>query len=156
VRHINVEKGVTAVALGRDEVCLFHHDRFPEMARAEIAMAVAVRARQDGRRGILRALAWEKTEKRPSASFCRAFEGPVEVIEGGGFGFINHEIFVPPDLIIQTGVTSGDRVRGFALLEKRPKEGEYGWRALTAGKAPGAEAAPGISPRMAPCLGTAP
>lgn len=134
VRHVNAEKGVTAVALGRDEFCLFHHDRFPEMARADIGMAVAVKVRHDEKRDILRALAWEKTDKRPAASFCKVFEGSVEVNDGGRFGFVSHEVYVPLELIEQVGLANADRVRGVAVSELNKKKNEYGWRALTVEK----------------------
>jgi hypothetical protein len=135
VRHVNAAKGVTAVALGRDEVCLFHHDRFAEMARADIGMAVAVKVQHDKKRNILpRALAWEKTDKRPAVSFCKVFEGSVEVNDSGRFGFVNQEVYVPLELIKQVGFANADHVRGVAVLELNKKKNEYGWKALTAEK----------------------
>jgi tetratricopeptide (TPR) repeat protein len=134
VRHVNSEKGVTAVALGRDKFCLFHHARFPEMARADIGMPVAVRVWHDKKRDILRALTWEKTDKRPAASFFKVFEGSVEVNDGGRFGFVNREVYVPPELIEQVGLANATRVRGVAVSELNKKKNEYGWRALTAEK----------------------
>lgn len=134
VRHVNDEKGVTAVALGRDEFCLFHHDRFKDMAEAAVGMAVAVKVRHDEKRDILRPLAWEKTDKRPSTSFCKGFEGSVEVNDGGRFGFVNHEVYVPSELIEQDGLANADRVRGLAVCELNKRKNEYSWRALTVEK----------------------
>jgi tetratricopeptide (TPR) repeat protein len=134
VEHVNAEKGVTAVVLGRDECCLLHHDRFPEMASAEIGASVAVKVRREEKRGILRALAWETTDMQPSTSFCKCFEGSIEVREGRPFGFVD-DVFVSPKLIDQVGLADADRARGLAVLELKKKRDRFGrsqcgWRAL--------------------------
>lgn len=134
VRHVNAEKGVTAVALGRDEFCLFHHDRFPEMAKIAPGVTVAIKVRHDEKRDILRALAWNRTEDSPSSSFCKEFEGIVEVNDSGRYGFVNHGIYVSPELIEQSGLANGDTIKGRAIAELNKKKNEYGWRAITANK----------------------
>lgn len=134
VSHVNAEKGVTVVTLGRDECCLFHHDRFPEIGEVGIGTSVAVKAGYDQNRRIFRALTWEKTDTRPSASFSKDFEGKIEVDEGGRFGFVNHEVYIPPALIDDVGLANADRMRGLAVLELNKRRNQYGWRALTAEK----------------------
>jgi len=134
VRHVNIEKGVTAVALGRDDFCLLHHDRFAEMADAAVGMAVEVKVRRDEKRNIILPLAWEKTAQTPPASFCKDFEGMIEMVDGGRFGFVSHEIYVPAALIKENGLSNGDTIRGLAITELNKKKNEYGWRALTAEK----------------------
>lgn len=131
VRHVNPEKGVSAVAVGRSEFCLFHHDRFPEMAEINLGKTVAVKVRRDKKRNILRPLAWELTDRTPCTSFCKRFEGSIELNGSGRFGFVDHEIYVPFELIDQCGLENYDFVRGLAISELNKKKNEYGWRALT-------------------------
>ena len=85
----------------------------------------------DKKRNILRPLAWELTDRTPCTSFCKRFEGSIELNGSGRFGFVDHEIYVPFELIDQCGLENYDFVRGLAISELNKKKNEYGWRALT-------------------------
>jgi len=112
VKHINNDKGLTTVALGRDAFCLFHHDRFPAIRSIDLGTVIAVKTRHDVKRDILRALSFEPTDRDPPSSFCRHFGGRLCVNESGRFGFVDHDVYVPGELIDSAGLTNDDQIRG--------------------------------------------
>lgn len=134
VRHVNEEKGVTSVALGRDAFCLVHHDRFPEMKCIPPGTIVAIKAQHDDRRDMLRALSFSITEETPPSSFCRQFAGRLSVNNSGLFGFADHDVYVPGELIGPNGLTDGDLIKGLAVMEFNKKRSQYGWRAVLVAK----------------------
>jgi len=134
VKHINRDKGVTSVALGRDAFCLFHHDRFPAIRSVELGTVVAVKTRHDAKRDILRALSFAATDQDPPASFCKQFAGRLSVNDGGRFGFVDHDIYVPGELIDPNGLTDNDLIKGLALMDFNKRRNQYGWRAVKAAR----------------------
>jgi hypothetical protein len=95
VRHVNTEKSVTSVVFGKEEFCLFHHDRFPEAAALLPGQFVAAKLRRDVKHDKVVPLACSVTDKAPSTDFCRTFQGLLERNPDRPFGFVNHEVFVP-------------------------------------------------------------
>ena len=134
VKHINRDKGVTSVALGRDAFCLFHHDGFPAIQSVALGTVVAVKTRHDEKRDILRALSFAATDEDPPSSFCRQFAGRLSVNDGGRFGFVDHDIYVPGELIDPNGLTDNDLIKGLALMDFNKRRNQYGWRAVKAAR----------------------
>ena len=138
VRQVNMEKGVTAVVLGKDEFCLFHHDRFPDAAQLEAGNIVAVKLRRDAQHDKTIPLAFIATDREPPAEICRRYSGAFEAILDKPFGFVNAgniRVFVPPDLVEKKAVSGGAAVHGIAILELDKVKNRYGWRAVTISKA---------------------
>ncbi len=134
VQHVNRDKGVTTVVLGRDVFCLFHHDRFPQMRTIGPGVVVAVKSRLDEKRNMLRALSYSVTDETPPSSFCKHFVGRLTVNDSGRFGFVNHDVYIPGHLIEKVKLASGDSIHGTAILELNKPKNEYGWRALAVEK----------------------
>lgn len=138
VRQVNMDKGVTAVILAKDDFCLFHHDRFPTAAALRAGDAVAVKLRKDIKHDKTIPLAFAATDKDPPSDIFRRYNGTFDPIPDKPFGFVNAgsiRIFVPPDLVDRTVTDGGTAVRGAAILELDKVKNRYGWRAVTIEKA---------------------
>jgi len=134
VKHVNRDKGVTTVALGRAAFCLIHHDRFPAIQSIDLGTVLAVKTRHDKRRDILRTLSFEETDHDLPSSFCKQFAGRLSVNDGGRFGFVDHDVYVPRELIGSAGLTNDDHIKGLALMDFNKRRNQYGWRAVRATK----------------------
>ncbi|OVE73936.1 hypothetical protein BVX94_02355 [bacterium B17] len=131
IKHVNYDKGITNVVLGRDDFCLLHHDKFADIKTEQPGTAVQVKITKDEKRGILRAHAWQLTTELPDESFCKEYSGVLEVHESGRFAFIDHDVFIAGKHIEGHALSTGDEVQGKALLELNKKKNQYGWSAIT-------------------------
>ena len=130
VKHINSEKGITAVALGKRDFCLIPHSRFDDVSSFSNGDAVAIRVRKDRKRDQLVPLTIEKTDAIPSNEFAGKFTGRLKVHTNGRFGFVE-DIYVPHALLELLTVSDGEVVSGQSICEWNSRKNEYGWRAVT-------------------------
>jgi len=131
VAQINQEKNLTVIALNKDDVCILHHDRYPESASLQPGMVVEIGLRHDDKHNAWRPLYFRGSDKPMPTSWCRTFQGVIDKRDEQPFGFVRPDIFCPPDLLQETGATNGQAVKGVALMEFNKKKAKYGWRALT-------------------------
>ena len=134
VRQINREKGVTVLALSKDDVCLLHHDRFPAAKSLKPGDVIAVKNRKDEVNHKIYALAFTATDKEPSSDFYRRFKGPLDMRPGQPFGFVTDNavrVFIPPDLINAGNLVTRSTVSGTAIFSFDRSKEKYGWRAAS-------------------------
>ena len=74
----------------------------------------------------------EPTNETPSRDVCRQFRALVQITESG-LGFTSNDIFIPPQLVAQSSMASGDTVEGLAVTSFDKKRGKWGFKAITAG-----------------------
>jgi hypothetical protein len=134
VRQINHEKGITVLALSKDDVCLLHHDRFPAAKSLRLGDVLAVKFRKDKTHDKIFALAFTATDKEPSSDFYRRFKGTLDVRPDQPFGFVTDSavrMFVPPDLIKAGNLFTKSTVSGTAIFSFDRSKEKYGWRAVS-------------------------
>lgn len=130
VKHVNTEKGITAIALGKSEHCVVRHDRIPATASLRAGQAVAVRMRVDRQTDRIIPLTVEETSEAPSPVFARAFEGPLKRLPNGP-GFVG-DVYIPYSFLEEIPEEADVRIGGQAVLEWNARKKTHGWRAVSA------------------------
>ena len=130
ISNLNRQKGITAVLLSAREVCLLHHDRFPEFSRVEAGSVLRVKVRKDSRRDVLIPLAARVVDATPPRGLCRQFAEPLRTHPSGLFGFAGADIYIPGPMIESRGCADGEEVSGVAVCEWDKRKGCESWRAI--------------------------
>jgi tetratricopeptide (TPR) repeat protein len=133
VTHVNQERGLTSVALGKSTFCLVHHDRFPEVLGYKAGDALGLRSRRGtpGERPI--PLSVEPTTSKPEADFARSFRGKIRISKTpkGLFGFV-HDVYISQGFLKELDIKKTDvEVCGQAVCEWNNRKSEYTWKAVS-------------------------
>lgn len=129
VDHVNPEREVLHVIVARDVdgTCPISALK----CKAKTGMFVKVRlskykSRNSERNRILEIA---PSEESPAPQVCRRFQELVEVTDRG-LGFTPESIFIPPQLVSQSEIESGDSVEGLAVISYDKKRRKWGWKAI--------------------------
>lgn len=71
----------------------------------------------------------ESTERSADGDAYRQFRERVE-IHDNGIGFTTSGLFIPPELVASTRMSSGDEVEGIAAVNFDKKKNAWGWKAI--------------------------
>lgn len=135
VSQVNTEKMFARVSLTAKSFGLLHFDTFPE-ATALIpgdVVIVAASDLQSHAEDYIPVLNFRKEPRHPVHGLYREFEGQLDIRNSNSFGFVTdrESIFVSPTIISNMGLSSGDRVKGWAIREWNKKKQQEGWSTLT-------------------------
>ncbi len=132
VTHVNQEKKLTAVQIGRDDMVLLLHPQFPETATWAPGQPVRMAVEWNESRDRWQGLAVELSEDPPSAAFCRSFEGTLKQNADQRFAFVHPDGIFCPESVLHSvpEPRNGACVRGVAVLAYNAGRGEYGWKAV--------------------------
>lgn len=131
IDHVNRERAVVhvIVAQGVEGVCPIS----AYSGEAKVGASVAVRlARYRGRNGErTHILSMTPSEQSPPPTVYRSFLETTKVNDRG-LGFTLDDIFIPPHLVAEAGIASGDLVEGTAILCYDKKGSKWGMKAVEA------------------------
>jgi Domain of unknown function (DUF7017)/S1/CSD-like domain 1 of the TOTE conflict systems/S1/CSD-like domain 2 of the TOTE conflict systems len=131
IDHVNIKKSVlhVIVARGVDGTCPI--SAFPGQTKAGMFVKVRL-SRHKSRNGERTRIIWiSPSEEPPASDIYRQFCELVEVTESG-LGFTVDDIFIPPNIVAQAGIESGDLVEGTAAISYDKKRGKWGLKAIEA------------------------
>lgn len=131
VTYVNEERGIAHAVTADKKDCFFRYSRlrmFRRNAPRKYSVYVLrVEEIEEGRP--LNVLAIKNDDGTYKERFVRSFEGSLVRREGQDFGFVNHEIYIPRNLI---GTRSnGDHVRGEAIEVLNRRRNTWGWQAIS-------------------------
>ncbi len=129
VTHLNSQKELAAITMGEAVTTLAHFDRFPQARDWAPGDSVAVRYQHIQKDALPILVSVRRTDDVPPASFCRPYAGTLKLLENGVTGFVG-DIYVTGS-VIKEKPESGMTCHGVAVLDRHPKTGKKGWRALT-------------------------
>lgn len=130
VTHVNMEKRITHVVLGRKEFEMLQHDRMPEASELMAGDYVALQMLFDRKQEKDRVVHYRKTTQAPDADFCRPYKCALRLCNGNTFGFAG-DIYVHRRLIEGNGLTDGQTMSGTAVCEWNERKNSFTWSAVT-------------------------
>lgn len=130
IDHINRAKSLLHFIVAKGIDGTLPLAQFP--GTPEVGQTIAVRmVRYRDKKGVrTRSLSVTATSKSPSPDLLKSFSDDVEV--RAGFGFSSAGIFIPPDIVTESGIADGDMVEGVAIINFDKKRSVWGWKAIEA------------------------
>jgi len=131
VTYVNEERGIANAITADKKGCFFKYSKlrmFKRNAPQKYSVFVLkVEKMEEGR--LLNILTIKNDDGTYKERFVRSYEGSLEKREGQNFGFVNHEIYIPGNMI---GTKSnGDQVRGEAVEVLNRRRNTWGWQAIS-------------------------
>ncbi len=156
VDHVNTDKELTFVIFNENNAsCCLHHNRFSMAAdlapgdfvsvkylvkpiksdtnKTEVGRFIVMRRLQTKTEYKLQPVDVTITTTPPTGSFYETYHGPINICQGGRFGFVE-DVFIPGHLI-SAEVQFADIVTGITIYKWNRKKGRPTWSALTLKKA---------------------
>ncbi len=119
------------VTLSAEHSVRLKHEEFREAEGWAIGSTVRVRirVRKKEDRQFIDVLTARRTDEPPPDGICKPFHGPFRQKEGQGFGFAD-DVFVPPYLVAEAGITAECQVEGVAIRDWDKSKNRASWRAM--------------------------
>ncbi|KFZ28241.1 hypothetical protein IDAT_10450 [Pseudidiomarina atlantica] len=130
VDHVNSHKSLVHITVSKGVDFTVRENELREPLRLGDLVSVKL-AQSIGKRGSsFRAAQIEKSNA--SIDSCKAiqhFDGECTITDNG-FGFVDDDVFLPPDIVKKFQLHDGDRLSGYAVVNFNPKKQTWGLKAF--------------------------
>lgn len=128
VEFVNEHKKMLNFVKDKQKFGFFNYSS--QLIKPIIGDILNVRFNGGGKNSYFKVLTAKRAEGENAHEAIQTFEGPIELIEKKGFGFIK-DIFIEPNLVAKNKLTNRQTIKGKAILSYNKKKGTWGWRAIT-------------------------
>ena len=131
IDHVNVDKSVIHVIVSRsiDGICPI--SAFPGTAKTGTFVEVQITVHPTPNGNRTRIISINPTKKLPNQGIYCTFKDQINVTESG-LGFTEGDVFVPPNIVAESNIKSGDIVTGMAIINYNKKKHKWGLKAFKA------------------------
>ncbi|MEZ9901806.1 tetratricopeptide repeat protein [Vibrio breoganii] len=129
VTYVNRGKGgVHCVVEGRSEV-VFSISELNENNNVKIGDVIEVKLAHTNKAGrSISAFSPVLSSKPAPSTLLKKFSGEIDIPDS--FAFVDHDVFVSPDLLEKHSFSNGDNVEGTAVINYNKNRSEWSWKAI--------------------------